>query len=294
MNCGDRLASMSEQIAAGAALYVVGTPIGNLEDITLRALRILKECDLIACEDTRQTAKLLNHFGISTRTVSYHEHNEKERAEELLKEFARGSRVALVSDAGMPGISDPGYRLIAIAIESKVPVVPVPGPAAFVAALAASGLPTDAFRFNGFLPAKRGQRKQALESVRDSDVTEMFYEAPHRVKDTLEDMVEVLGRGRPVVVAREITKMYEEFLRGSAAEVLATLNSRGEVKGEITLLIGKASESNIGSSHISVRERMAQIMTEEKLDEKVALKKVAKEMGISKSEAYREWQRGKE
>jgi 16S rRNA (cytidine1402-2'-O)-methyltransferase len=273
---------------------VVGTPIGNLEDITLRALRILKECDLIACEDTRQTAKLLNHFGISTRTVSYHEHNEKERAEELLKEFARGSRVALVSDAGMPGISDPGYRLIAIAIESKVPVVPVPGPAAFVAALAASGLPTDAFRFNGFLPAKRGQRKQALESVRDSDVTEMFYEAPHRVKDTLEDMVEVLGRGRPVVVAREITKMYEEFLRGSAAEVLATLNSRGEVKGEITLLIGKASESNIGSSHISVRERMAQVMTEEKLDEKVALKKVAKEMGISKSEAYREWQRGKE
>jgi 16S rRNA (cytidine1402-2'-O)-methyltransferase len=294
MNCGDRLASMSEQIAAGAALYVVGTPIGNLEDITLRALRILKECDLIACEDTRQTAKLLNHFGISTRTVSYHEHNEKERAEELLKEFARGSRVALVSDAGMPGISDPGYRLIAIAIESKVPVVPVPGPAAFVAALAASGLPTDAFRFNGFLPAKRGQRKQALESVRDSDVTEMFYEAPHRVKDTLEDMVEVLGRGRPVVVAREITKMYEEFLRGSAAEVLAMLNSRGEVKGEITLLIGKASESEIGPSQISVRERMAQIMTEEKLDEKVALKKVAKEMGISKSEAYREWQRGKE
>ena len=294
MNCGDRLASMSEQIAAGAALYVVGTPIGNLEDITLRALRVLKECDLIACEDTRQTAKLLNHFGISTRTVSYHEHNEKERAEELLKEFARGSRVALVSDAGMPGISDPGYRLIAIAIESKVPVVPVPGPAAFVAALAASGLPTDAFRFNGFLPAKRGQRKQALESVRDSDVTEMFYEAPHRVKDTLEDMVEVLGRGRSVVVAREITKMYEEFLRGSTAEVLATLNSRGEVKGEITLLIGMASESDFGSSHISVRERMAQVMTEEKLDEKVALKKVAKEMGISKSEAYREWQRGKE
>jgi 16S rRNA (cytidine1402-2'-O)-methyltransferase len=294
MNCGDRLASMSEQIAAGAALYVVGTPIGNLEDITLRALRVLKECDLIACEDTRQTAKLLNHFGISTRTVSYHEHNEKERAEELLKEFARGSRVALVSDAGMPGISDPGYRLIAIAIESKVPVVPVPGPAAFVAALAASGLPTDAFRFNGFLPAKRGQRKQALESVRDSSLTEIFYEAPHRVKDTLEDMVEVLGRGRPVVVAREITKMYEEFLRGSAAEVLAMLNSRGEVKGEITLLIGKSSESDIGPSRISVRERMAQVMTEEKLDEKVALKKVAKEMGISKSEAYREWQRGKE
>ena len=278
---------------AGAALYVVGTPIGNLEDITLRALRVLKECDLIACEDTRQTAKLLQHFGITTRTVSYHEHNEKERAEELLKEFARGSRVALVSDAGMPGISDPGYRLIAVAIEHRVPVVPVPGAAAFVAALAASGLPTDAFRFNGFLPAKGGQRKQALESIRDSALTEMFYEAPHRVREAVEDIVEVLGPGRHVVIAREITKIHEEFLRGSAAEILAAVVSKGQVKGEITLLIGKASENDSTAARINIRERMAQIMAEDKSDEKAALKKVAKEMGISKSEAYREWQRGK-
>jgi len=223
----DRLASMSEPIPAGAALYIVGTRIGNLEDITLRALRVLKECDLIACEDTRQTSKLLNHFGISTRTVSYHEHNESERAEELLKEFARGSRVALVSDAGMPGISDPGYRLVAVAIEHGIPVVPVPGPAAFVAALAAGGLPTDAFRFNGFLPAKRGQRKQALESVRDSSLTEIFYEAPHRIKEAVEDIAEVLGAWRRVVIAREVTKLHEEFLRGPAAEIFAVLSARG-------------------------------------------------------------------
>ena len=282
-----------ESIPSSAALYVVGTPIGNLEDITLRAVRVLKECDLIACEDTRQTQKLLNHYGITTRSVSYHEHNERERAEELLKEFARGSRVALVSDAGMPAISDPGYRLISVAIEHRVPVIPIPGAAAFLAALVASGLPTDSFEFHGFLPAKRGQRKQALESLQRSSETQVFYEAPHRVKESVEDIVAVLGPSRHVVIAREVTKIHEEFLRGPAGEVLETLNGRGEVKGEITLLIGKAGENESLASRISVRARVEQIMTEDKLDEKSALKKVAKEMGISKSEAYREWQRSK-
>ena len=286
-------ANAAKVIPSSAVLYVVGTPIGNLEDITLRAVRVLKECDLIACEDTRQTSKLLQHYGIATRTVSYHEHNEKERAEELLAEFERGSRVALVSDAGMPGISDPGFRLISVAVEHKVPVVPIPGAAAFLAALVASGLPTDSFHFNGFLPAKRGQRKQSLESIRASSATQVFYEAPHRVVEAVEDIVEVLGSTRHIVVAREVTKMYEEFLRGPASEVLATLKSRGDVKGEITLLIAKAPEGEPVASRLSIRERIEQIMTQDKVDEKAALKKVAKEMGISKSEAYRELQRTK-
>jgi 16S rRNA (cytidine1402-2'-O)-methyltransferase len=292
-----------EKAAAGTSLepglYLVATPIGNLEDITLRALRVLKEADLIACEDTRQTQKLLNHYAISSRTTSYHEHNEMTRAAELVVELEQGARIALVTDAGMPGISDPGFRLISLAIRHHVPVVPVPGPAAFLAALVASGLPTDSFRFSGFLPAKHGQRRQVLESIRESPRTQVFYEAPHRIKEALQDVVETLGAERHVVMAREVTKIHEEFLRGRAGDVLQILNARGEVKGEITLLIGKAEASpahagaDVSSARIPVRQRMKQIMALEKLDEKAALKKVAKEMGISKSEAYREWQRGK-
>jgi len=275
-------------------LYLVATPIGNLEDITLRALRVLKEADLIACEDTRQTQKLLNHYGVSTPTTSYHEHNEMTRAPELVVELEQGARIALVTDAGMPGISDPGFRLISLAIRHHVPMVPVPGPAAFVAALVASGLPTESFRFSGFLPAKRGPRRQALESIKASPRTQVFYETPHRLIETLTDIVEVLGEDRQVVIAREVTKLHEEFLRGRAGDVLATLQARDAVKGEITLLIGKAEDQvEKDTPRISVRQRMKQIMAEEKLDEKAALKKVAKEMGISKSEAYREWQRGK-
>ncbi len=284
--------------AIGPALYLVATPIGNLEDITLRAVRVLKEVDVIACEDTRQTQKLLNHYGITTRTISYHEHNEMTRAAELVKELKEGASVALVTDAGMPGISDPGYRLISLAIRHYVPVVPIPGASAFLAALVASGLPTDSFRFSGFLPAKRGERRAALEAIRTSPRTQVFYEAPHRVVETLTDIVEVLGNARHVVIAREVTKLHEEFLRGRASDVLETLQSREGVKGEITLLIGKAEEATHGaadasSARLSIRQRVEQIMTEEKVDEKAALKKVAKEKGISKSEAYRELQRSK-
>jgi 16S rRNA (cytidine1402-2'-O)-methyltransferase len=282
-------------LGPGSALYLVATPIGNLEDITLRALRVLKEVDLIACEDTRQTQKLLTHYGIQTRTVSYHEHNEMTKAAELVVDLEGGGKIALVTDAGMPGISDPGFRLITLAIRHHVPVVPIPGASAFLAALVASGLPTDSFRFSGFLPAKSGQRRKLIESVRDSERTQVFYEAPHRLLETLAEVVELMGADRHVVVAREVTKLHEEFLRGRAEEVLDQLKKRGEVKGEITLLIAKPETRDLRpeTSPITIAQRVKQIMSEEKADEKTALKKVAKERGIGKSEAYREWQQSK-
>ncbi len=284
--------------STGPALYLVATPIGNLEDITFRAVRVLKEVDMIACEDTRQTQKLLNHYGITTRTISYHEHNEMTRAPELVKEMQEGASVALVTDAGMPGISDPGFRLISLAIRHRLPVVPIPGASAFLAALVASGLPTDSFRFSGFLPAKRGERRAALEAIRSSPRTQVFYEAPHRLVEALTDVCEVLGSERNVVIAREVTKLHEEFLRGRVRNVLETLKERDGVKGEITLLIGKDEEGESRAATdtagtVSIRQRVGQIMAEEKIDEKAALKKVAKERRISKSEAYRELQRSK-
>ena len=284
----------STPLDPGAALYLVATPIGNLEDITLRALRVLKGVDLIACEDTRQTQKLLHHYGITTRTISYHEHNEMTKAAELVVDLEGGAKIALVTDAGMPGISDPGFRLITLAIRHHVPVIPIPGASAFLAALVASGLPTDSFRFSGFLPAKHGERRSLLESIATSPRTQVFYEAPHRLIETLEDIVGVLGPDRHIVIAREVTKVHEEFLRGRAAEILEALKSRGEVKGEITLLIAKAEQGErAAGSGPSVRQRVDQIMAEDKVDEKAALKKAAKEMGVSKSEAYRQLQRAR-
>jgi 16S rRNA (cytidine1402-2'-O)-methyltransferase len=274
-------------------LYLVATPIGNLEDITLRAIRILKQCDLIACEDTRQTQKLLNHYGVETPTISYHEHNEASRAAELVDKLSQDTSIAMVSDAGTPGISDPGYRLIALAIERGVAVIPVPGPAAFITALVASGFPLHPVTFHGFLAPKRGARRRELEGIRQSQRTEIFYEAPHRIVETLEDAVAVLGANRRVVVARELTKIHEEFLRGGMADVLATLKGRGDVKGEIVLLFGPAPEDELAIAAISIRDRVEQLMREETLDEKAALKRAAKERGISKSEAYREWQTSK-
>jgi 16S rRNA (cytidine1402-2'-O)-methyltransferase len=291
-------AAVNSSRATGPALYLVGTPIGNLEDITLRAVRVLKEVDVIACEDTRQTQKLLNHYGIATRTISYHEHNEITRSAELVKDMQEGASVALVTDAGMPGISDPGFRLISLAVRHHLPVVPIPGASAFLSALVASGLPTDSFRFSGFLPAKRGERRAALEAIGTSPRTQVFYEAPHRIVEALVDIVDVLGKDRHVVIAREVTKLHEEFLRGRAGEILETLQARDGVKGEITLLIGKAEKEEDrvetgGPARLSIRKRVEQIMAEEQADEKTALKKVAKERGISKSEAYRELQRSK-
>jgi len=289
---------MKEREQSGGVLYLVGTPIGNLEDITLRALRILKEADVIACEDTRQTRKLLNHYGVSTRTVSYHEHNEMTRAPELVVELEEGAQVALVSDAGMPAISDPGHRLISLAIRHGIPVVPIPGASAFVAALVASGLPTDSFRFGGFLPAKQGARRKELEQFRDSPRTQIFYEAPHRLQETLADVVEVMGPERQVVVAREVTKLHEEFLRGHAEELRKRLQER-KIKGEITLLIRAAEDASGGRvaaqmpPRKSVRSRIQEVMRERQMDQKAALKVVAREMGVSKSEAYRELQRSK-
>jgi 16S rRNA (cytidine1402-2'-O)-methyltransferase len=273
----------------------VGTPIGNLEDISLRALRILKEVDLIACEDTRQTQKLLNHYGIEKRTISYHEHNELTRAAELIMHLEQGESIGMVSDAGTPGVSDPGYRLVSLAIRHHVPVVPIPGPSAFLASLVASGLPTDSFHFGGFLPAKSGQRRAALENIKDSHRTEIFYEAPHRLLEALEDVVETLGARRHVVIAREVTKLHEEFLRGQAADLLAELKLRSEIRGEITLLIGKPEEQGQPAvQQKNARARVRELVQQEGLDERDAMKRVAKEMGVSKSEVYRKLQRSKE
>lgn len=271
-------------------LYVVATPIGNLEDITYRAVRVLREADLIACEDTRHTRKLLDRYSIDAKLVSYHEHNEDERAQELMQKLQAGVNIAQVSDAGMPGISDPGYRLVKLAIEHGIPVVPVPGASAAVTALAASGLPTDAFEFRGFLPARSGQRRTELESVRSAQHTLIFYEAPHRIGEALDDVVAVLGPGRRLVVARELTKLHEEFLRGTAGELAAQIRGR-ELKGEITLLIGKAAEGEQALDELDLRARLQQIMQEQRIDEKAALKVLAKERGVSKSEVYRELQR---
>jgi 16S rRNA (cytidine1402-2'-O)-methyltransferase len=263
-------------------LYLIATPIGNLEDITYRAVRLLGEADLIACEDTRQTRKLLDHYGIHKPTISYHEHNEQERAPELAARMLAGETVALVSDAGMPLVSDPGYRLVRAAIDNGIPVQPVPGPTAGLAALAASGLPTHAFYFGGFLPAKPGQRVKALEAVAAESATLVFYEAPHRLIETLEAVESVLGP-RPIVVARELTKLHEEFLRGTAAEIRAQLTARDAIKGEITLLIGKADMPAPDDTPV---EEAVETLERAGIARMDAIKQVARRRGLSKREIY--------
>lgn len=265
-------------------LYIVATPIGHLDDITLRALRVMREADLIACEDTRHTRKLLEHFGIAKPMISYHEHNESTRTPELMERLEGGANVALVSDAGTPLVSDPGYRLVTAAIAAGVSVVPVPGPSAALGALAAAGLATDSFRFCGFLPTKAAQRRERLEELRHETCTLIFYETPHRILGALDDVAAVLG-ARPVVVARELTKVHEEFLRGTAAELRAELAARPVVRGEITLLVGKAERE--ASNDDSPVEEAVRALESQGLTRMEAIKRVAKARGLSKRDCYR-------
>ena len=267
-------------------LYLVATPIGNLEDITLRALRVLKEVDVIACEDTRHTRKLLDHFGISKPTVSYHEHNEQARAQELTVRLLSGASIALVTDAGTPGISDPAYRIVSAAIDAGISVIPIPGATAMIAGLIASGLPTDAFLFVGFLPAKRQARRAKLVELQSVRETIVCYEAPHRVKETLSEAREVLGN-RQAALAREITKLYEQFIRGTLAEISAELQG-SEPRGEMTLVIAGASkEENLTlQNNSSINDQLEQLMKDTGLSRNDAMKQLARIRGVSKKEIY--------
>jgi 16S rRNA (cytidine1402-2'-O)-methyltransferase len=274
-------------------LYVVATPIGNLEDISLRALRTLKEADAIACEDTRQTIKLLTHFDFQKRLVSYHEHNEITRAAEIVIELEQGAKIALVSDAGTPAISDPGHRLVSLCLRHGIRVVPVPGASAFVAALAASGMPAEQFTFIGFLPSRPTERRKVLRSLVAEPRTLVFYEAPHRLLDTLEDALEITGN-RPAVIARELTKLYEEFLHGHLEDLLAAVRKKAP-RGEITLLLGPAdgAPKHAGSATeaqnaVPLARRVEEIARERGVDNKAALKLAARERGLTRREAYKQ------
>src|SRR5580693_1689148 len=273
--------------ARAGCLYVVSTPIGNLEDITLRALRILKEADMIACEDTRQTLKLLAHFDIPKRLVSYHEHNEITRAPEVVIEMEQGAKIALVTDAGTPAVSDPGYRLVSLCLRHGIQVVPVPGASAVMASIAVSGMPIEEFVFAGFLPSRPTERRKSLRALANEPRTIALYEAPHRLLDTLEDALEILGN-RPVVIAREVTKIYEEFLRGHIEDLLANIRKKAP-RGEITLLIappdGTAQHAvSPENAHLAVpmARRVEQIGKERGVDLKAALKQAARERGLTR------------
>jgi 16S rRNA (cytidine1402-2'-O)-methyltransferase len=269
-------------------LYLVATPIGNLEDITLRAISVLKSVDIIACEDTRHSGKLLHHYGISKPTISYHEHNERERAAELIERLANGESVALITDAGTPGVSDPAYRLVVAAVERGISVIPIPGATALIAGLIASGLPTDAFLFAGFLPPKKQARRARLEELRAVRETLVLYEAPHRVRETLIDAREVLG-DRRASLARELTKLHEEFIRGTLSEIAAH-PSLGEPRGEMTLVVAGApqGEENVTAPTEPVSAHVERLMRERHLSRNDALKQAARSRGVSKKEAYRQ------
>jgi len=264
-------------------LFIVPTPIGNLEDITLRALRVLKEVDLIAAEDTRHTQHLLNHYGIRTSLTSYHEYNEREKAQTLVDRIKNGASIALVSDAGTPAIADPGFRLVVAAIAAGVQIVPLPGATALATVLSASGLPTDRFFFEGFLPAKKTARKAKLQALREETATLVFYEAPHRLLETLNDMHQLLG-DRQLVVAREVSKVHEEFLRGAVSDIISQLVDR-EVKGEITLVVhGATGEARVSEAQLRTEIRR---LTGEQVGVKQIAELLGERYGLAKREVYR-------
>ena len=267
-------------------LYLVATPVGNLEDISLRALRILKEVDLIACEDTRHTAKLLTHYGIRTPSQSYHKFNEESRAQQLVQMLREGKNIALVSDSGTPLVSDPGYELVSSCRREGIQVVPIPGPSAAIAALIASGLPADSFCFSGFLPSKGSLRKRRLEELAGLPVTLILYEAPHRLLSSLEDMAAILGPRR-ATVARELTKIHEELLHGTLPELLNLLQARDRIKGEITIVIERGENTPVTAEYPeSLRQHMEEEMRKTGMPRNEALKSVAKQRGLTRREAY--------
>lgn len=276
--------SPSDKQDDGPALYIVSTPIGNLEDITLRALRILKEVSLIAAEDTRHTRKLLSAYEITTRMTALHEHNEEERASRVIDKVLAGESVALVTDAGTPCISDPGYRLVSAASRQGVRVVPVPGASALLAGLAAAGLPTDAFHYQGFLPKKQGKRRDILSALASLSHTFVLYEAPSRIERLLGELADVLG-DRPAVLARELTKRHEEFLRGTLSSIAGELASRSSVKGECTLMVGGATES-AAPVVVDLDEEIRRALADSDESPSRLAKSLAKRLGLPKGEVY--------
>jgi len=276
--------SPSDKQDDGPALYIVSTPIGNLEDITLRALRILKEVSLIAAEDTRHTRKLLSAYEITTRMMALHEHNEEERASRIVAKILAGESVALVTDAGTPCISDPGYRLVSAATREGVRVVPVPGASALLAGLAAAGLPTDAFHYQGFLPKKQGKRHDILEALATLSHTFVLYESPSRIVRLLGELESILG-DRPAVLARELTKRHEEFLRGTLSTIARDLDARPSVKGECTLMVGGATEAAVPVVSDLDEEVRRALEGSEESPSRLA-KSLAKRLGLPKGEVY--------
>lgn len=268
-------------------LYLVATPIGNLQDITFRALETLKTVDLIACEDTRHTQKLLNHYSIKNRLISYHEHNEKERARELAGMLARGKSIAIVSDAGTPAICDPSFKIVEKANEIGARVISIPGAAAFINGLIVSGLATDSVFFGGFLPSRKSERVKRFEEVKEIPATLVFYETPHRIEKSLADALEILGN-RKAAIARELTKLHEEILRGDLNELLEKI-SGNPLKGEIVLVLDRKSNET-KRLDVSTAGTLKSRLTELEgtgVERKAALKKIAKEFGLSRSEVYR-------